>query len=66
MCAWVTSTRRRALQFGHAQDDLHGHLGGFAQLAVEQGLIMFGEFDGGVCCVFLQRAVDGPPGIARC
>ena len=54
-----------ALQFSHAQDDLHGHLGSLAMLAVEQRLIVFGEFDSGAFFCCLQRTVECLPGIAR-
>ncbi|MNR49603.1 hypothetical protein D3C85_1690010 [compost metagenome] len=53
------------LQFGHAQDDLHRHLRGLAMLAVEQCLVVFGEFDRGGDIGARQRAVECLPGIAR-
>ncbi|MNF87610.1 hypothetical protein D3C84_700800 [compost metagenome] len=54
-----------ALQFGHAQDNLHGHLRGFAMLAVEQRTVEPGELNrlvGFACvhqCFGWLPAIDG-------
>ncbi|MNQ95415.1 hypothetical protein D3C85_1109710 [compost metagenome] len=53
------------LQFGHAQDDLHGHLGGLALLAVEQRPIEPGEFERGCARCAGQWRSGCPPGILR-
>ncbi|MNP81097.1 hypothetical protein D3C76_1793700 [compost metagenome] len=35
---------QRALQFGHAQDNLHGHLRRFAMRAAEQRMVEFAQY----------------------
>ena len=54
------------LQFGHLQDDPHGHLRGLAILAVQQGQVVFAEFDAACRRLCLHRCGRCLPVIAGC